>query len=355
MRRELAFLVATACAVVASTAVPSPTLATVPAAAIAPENAAQAVELRRVNISSAGIYRAAFSGDGELMAGSISPSNAQLRRISNGRVVANLSGSTDLYVITPPVDPFDQSSDRYLLFLPTAVGPQSRLSAFAFATRSGDSLASTVLIQGVKTRTRVRARLPEPILSLAFSPDEQLLACGGNRIYLVNTRNGRIVQQIGESQGKAASLAFSGDGRLLASASLDGVVRLWQVADGQLIRELPRQEKAALGVAFSPDGALLATVGADRLVRLWQVESGEQVRVMAGHADAVQSVAFNPGGTLLASGAMDGAIILWQVADGAPLNTLTGHSDDVVGLAFTKDGQLASASLDGTLRLWGVK
>jgi WD40 repeat protein len=108
------------------------------------------------------------------------------------------------------------------------------------------------------------------------------------------------VQQIGESQGDAASLAFSGDGRLLASASLDGVVRLWQVADGQLIRELPRQEKAALGVAFSPDGALLATVGADRLVRLWQVESGEQVRVMAGHADArpvggVQSRRHPPG------------------------------------------------------------
>jgi WD40 repeat protein len=106
-------------------------------------------------------------------------------------------------------------------------------------------------------------------------------------------------------------------------------------------------------VAFSPDGKLLATAGFDNVVKLWEWPSGKEVRTLAGHTGPVYSVAFHPGGTILASGSLDKTIRLWNPADGKLIREIKGHTDIVDSIAFNKDGKLlASGSSDKTVRLW---
>ena len=304
--------------------------------------------LSQINIPS----RVAFGRDGETVVSGFPPNQAQVQRVADGRSVARLSNNACCYSTLFLNGIYPLSS------VPVALGPQQRLLALSSSDNGNfesDEDASLITIQDIRRQTRASFKLQDQIFSLAFSPDEQLLAAGGKQVYLVNTRDRRIVQTLEHAKDSVSSLAFSSDGQLLAAASLDGVIRLWQVANGRLVRELPKQEKAILAIAFSPDNALLATAGADQTVRLWQVAGGKLAQTLKGHESIVGALAFSADGTILASGALDGAINLWQVSDGKLLKTLKGHTDNVLGVAFMKDGRLASVSSDGTTRLWGVK
>jgi WD40 repeat protein len=109
------------------------------------------------------------------------------------------------------------------------------------------------------------------------------------------------------------------------------------------------------GVAFSPDGRLLATTSADHTVRLWDPHTSRQVRTpLTGHTSAVFGVAFSSDSQLLATTSDDGTARLWDPRTGRQVGaSLTGHTDTVSAVAFSPDGQLlATASYDRTARLW---
>jgi WD40 repeat protein/DNA-binding SARP family transcriptional activator len=291
------------------------------------------------------------------------------------------------------------------------------------------SFDDSIILSDVSSGQEI-ARLEEHadnIWSVAFSPDGALLASGdaGGNIILWDTDaasgsfGASIAPPIGGHDGAVAGLAFDGDVKRLASAGADGIINLWDVStledldvsnvdpsgtlfnnhggfvrgiafspdgrilasgghDGNIIlwdsapgsdgygeqigQPLADHEDWVTSLAFSPDGDYLASTGRDNLVILWDMtpllESGRAPtgEALTGHQDSVWAVAFGPDGNRLVSGAGDSNVILWDVMASHPIaREFAGHEDDISDLAISPDGStLTTASEDGTFIFWDV-
>ena len=230
------------------------------------------------------------------------------------------------------------------------------------------------------------------VRTVSFSPNGRLVASGScdgimdlwdpassNLKRTIDTRE-YLRPTVGRKDCSIEAVTFSPNSRILASASYDGILRLWDVTTGALLQVLKEHAYPVLAVSFSQNGQLLASGSGDRIVKLWDTSAGslggnmqqispgaaattttitqlnaEERKTPTGHSGKILTTKFSPNGQVLASGSSDCMVKLWSVATGALLRTLLGHQDQIGSIVFSPNSQiLASGSDDGIVKLWEV-
>jgi len=188
------------------------------------------------------------------------------------------------------------------------------------------------------------------IYSLAYSPDGKFLASGSSdyTIKIWRVSDGVLMRTISDGSGYLA-LDYSPDGQILASGN-----KLWRVSDGILIRQLSEPSISNLCVAFSPDGQIIAKGDVNYTITIWRVSDGTKLLTLSGQTQPVYSIAFSPDGLTLASGDNDYKVKTWRTSDGTLLNTMSGHTNLVSAVAFSLDGQELASTGGGGGKIWRV-
>ncbi|KUL81353.1 hypothetical protein ZTR_11402 [Talaromyces verruculosus] len=204
----------------------------------------------------------------------------------------------------------------------------------------------------------------DSVNTVAFNPDGKLVASGSSdgTVKLWDPATGALQQTLEDHTDSVNAVAFSPNGKLVASGFDNGTVKLWDSATGALQQTLEDHTDSVKAVAFSPNGKLVALGFDNGTVKLWDSATDTLHQTLGGHTDSVKAVAFSPDGKLVASGSDDGTVKLWDPATGALQRTLESHADWILGdrdnwwvhtVAFSRDSRLvASSSGDGQVMLW---
>jgi WD40 repeat protein/Flp pilus assembly protein TadD len=275
----------------------------------------------------------------------------------DGRYLASRSGGKNVVIL----DPATGKEIR------TLRGITGSISVFglAFCPKAGETIlaagddANVVKLWNVDTGEEIGALGGQAgLTSVAFSPDGQRLAVGsigigiGAKVW--DWRNRQVVFEL--PRLSICRLAYSPDGGHLAAAVYDDDqdVFIYEAATGREIRSFAKHNGSIEGVAYSPDGRRLATCGNDATVKIWDETTGELLKTLRGHAGSVKDVAFAPEGQRLASAGFDKTVKIWDTETGQETLTLRGHTETVIRLEFSRSGhRLVSTDLDGAM-VWNA-
>ncbi|MBW4511122.1 MAG: myosin kinase [Scytonematopsis contorta HA4267-MV1] len=193
--------------------------------------------------------------------------------------------------------------------------------------------------------------------SVSFSQDGKIIATASydGTLKLWDVASARVIQTFHGHSGTVNSVSFSPNGKFIASASQDKTVKLWDVTTGKVIKTLNGHSSDVNSVSFSSDGKVIASASWDETVKLWDAASGKVIKTLNGHSSVVNSISLSSDGKVMASASFDNTVKLWDVVTGKVIKTLNGHSKSVNSVSFSQDGKvIASASDDKTVKLWNV-
>lgn len=191
--------------------------------------------------------------------------------------------------------------------------------------------------------------------ALAYSPDGARLVSGGGdqTLRIWDAQSGRELKSWRAASDRLTAVAWSPDGRRIASAS-ERTINLWDAAKGTRLRALEGHTQEVACVAWSSDGGRLASGSADSTIRIWDGDSGRELGVLGGHEKAVTALAWSPGGRELVSAAGDARVVIWDLATCAKRLDYRGHGGhQVTSLGWSPDGRrIASGSEAATIKVW---
>lgn len=275
----------------------------------------------------------AISPDGKILVSGCTDKTIQVWDLKSGKAIRTLSeniGEVSSVAISP---------DGNFLAVGSCEHPKGNVKVWELAT---GKLLHTLLGH------------QKPVNFVIISPDGKILASGSNKIKIWNLHKGDRICTLWHAFAVHAA-AISSDGTILASASSDGKIRLWNPRTGEPLRTLSGHKGDVYCVAISPNGDTLLSGGGDRTIKMWELDSGKLLHTFTGHVEEVKSIALSPDGCVLFSGGADNTVRIWCLQSGELLQTLTEHTGTVNAIAVSPDGKfIASGSSDRTIKIWQV-
>lgn len=241
----------------------------------------------------------------------------------------------------------------------TNAGISPLTSSIKIALRSRRNSVQILDLDEVQFRVTVDCEYNHGIDSLALSRDGQCMATVSPRIRIWNLKSQSIMHifdSINEEDFDC-QVAFSPNGRFVASGTCNGNLRLWEVCSGNHVWTRKAHRDKITSLEFSPQGSLVATASSDYTVQLWDAKAGNPVRRFTNHTSTLSHVSFSPDGLILASASTDGTVYLWE----SPTETEHYHGEEdseaksVRSLVSSEDGKLiAAVHADGGMELWKI-
>jgi WD40 repeat protein len=201
-----------------------------------------------------------------------------------------------------------------------------------------------------------------PLTAVAFSPNDKVLASAAGdpnpyhrivELKLWDAETGALLGNVDGLKAPPLCLAFSPDGKSLATGSQDGAIKIWDVGSRSEQTSLDGKVGPVTALAFAPDGKTLATAGADPGIRLWGTAAWQEKAALPGHAARVTCLAFAPSGKTLASASEDRTARLWDLDALKEIRSLSGHTGRVKTMSYGIDDRtLATGATDGMVKLW---